>query len=116
MAKVVDLKRTPQDKAEVKQEMERGFSESDYPWGSEISFEDIEIEKLGISELDVGQEVTITGTGKITAKSFREVEGGKPDGSMRLQITGLGVEKAGGVNAAKALYGEGDSSDESNKG
>lgn len=106
MADIVDLKRTPADKKEIEAEFDRSFSESDYPYGLNLSFQDTEIRKLNIGEMDVGDEVTITATAKISSKSFREVEGGKPDGNMGIQITGMAVEKANTTSAAQKLYGD----------
>lgn len=114
MPDIVDLKRTPSDKKEIEADFERSYSESDYPYGLNLSFQDTEIRKLGIGDMDVGDEVTIMATAKISSKSFREVEGGKPDGNMGIQITGMSVEKADTTSAAQKLYG--DSNNDDNKG
>lgn len=105
MPDIVDLKRTPEDKKEIQEDAERSFSESDYPYGLNLHLEDTEMRKLNAEALDVGDEVVIYGTAKISSKRMSEVEGGLSDGSMGIQITGLSLEKPDGKSAAEKLYG-----------
>lgn len=112
MPELVDIKRTPADKKENKEEITK-FGEEDYAWGTQIRLDEIEAEKLGIMGLNVGDEVDLLGIGKVISKSMRESEQGGSDGSIEIQMTQLGIAKSQGKTAAEKLYG--DASDD-NKG
>lgn len=110
MAELVDLKRSPEDKKENKEQIE-SFGEETYAWGTRMHLDEIEANKLGIMDLNVGDEVEIGAMAKVIGKASREGANQNPDGHIEIQITQMAVQKPEGkTSAAERLYG-GDDND-----
>ena len=101
----------------LKQEEDESYGEYRYPvfgYGTEICLNGEQTEKMGLTRMAAGQEVTIRATGIVT-RSTEELEastdsGGK-DLSCSIQLTAVEVRPIGTANAARAaavLYGEDD--------
>lgn len=105
MSELVDLKRTPEDKKEVKEDHVK-FGEEDYAWGTRMHLDEIEADKVGLMECNVGDEVEIVGVAKVIGKSVRESESTGTDGHVEIQMIKMGATKAGKTSAAEKLYGD----------
>jgi hypothetical protein len=101
----------------MKREAEHGTAEcvpccgEAYPYGLQLYLSGDACEKLGISKaLPPGTQVTIQAKAIVASASESLCPDGK-DVSISLQITDLGVDKAGGMSAAaaaKTLYPDND--------
>ena len=113
MPDFVDLKRTSADKKEFKEDI--SFGDEDYAYGTRLHLDDIEADKLGLMDMNVGDEVELAGMAKVIGKSVRESQGTGKNGHVELQITMLAVQTASDKeSAAQRLYG--DASDDNNEG
>ncbi|PUB87074.1 MAG: hypothetical protein DBP02_02180 [gamma proteobacterium symbiont of Ctena orbiculata] len=74
-----------------------------YPWGLRLHLEEPEIEKLGISEIDVGSILDISGKVKVTSYSKHE-DDKESRRSIELQVTDLTLPAGEGL--AERLYGK----------
>lgn len=104
MPNIVDLKLTPEEKKD--DEVGCCSSDRDYPWGLELDLGDDEVQKLGVEGLEVGEEVLIAGTARVSSKGSHQVDGGDKDSNMSIQITGLSIAKGSKKSAANTLYGD----------
>lgn len=92
-AKLVDMKYTKAEAKEEAAEYAVGSNAPEYPWGLQIRLEDEELKKLGVSSLpDVGEEMTLTVTVKVTSVSENQYASGKTDRCVSLQITEMGMQ------------------------
>jgi len=106
MPDLVDLKRTPEDKKEYKTEI-TNYGDEDYAWGTQLRFDDIEAEKLGIMGLNVGDEVQIMGMARVISKSQNERQGTETNGHIEVQVTQLSVSpQKEKTSQAQRLYGD----------
>ena len=66
----------------------------DYPWGTIITLEHEELQKVGYSrgQLEAGDVVNLVGAAMVVSADAKQVNGGVRY-SIRLQITDLGIEK-----------------------
>jgi hypothetical protein len=111
MAKLTDMKMS---RAEVKEYMGPADSMIDnaprYPWGLCIQLDNDSLEKLGLDLPEVGEEMTLTATVKVTSVSSNETEGSNPSKSVSLQITDMALtggdeaDETSTGRATKALY------------
>lgn len=110
--KMVDMHRTPQEKAEDGYEtgspaMPVG---PDYPYGLCLCLDNETMAKLNLdADCSVGDMIDVRAMCKVTSASEREVDG-KPDRRIELQIVQMGVEDEGAEDAPapknrKARYG-----------
>ncbi len=96
----------------VKENHDHGDMGSDthYPYGTELDFRDKMVDSLGISELEVGAEVTIIATATLTSKSESSHQalgdaGADDSQSMSFQLTGVQIEPSvTPENLLKKLY------------
>jgi hypothetical protein len=87
MDKMVDLARAP---AEVKKANTVNYKPSPYGYGTSISLDHDQLKKLGITELpEVGDEYSITASGKVTSASKNSSEESGSRTSLSIQITHL---------------------------
>ena len=92
---LIDMKLSPKDKKEEMNERTAGpDAMPDYPYGLTLNIDQDELDKLGISECEVGDELNISAVGKVTMCRHSAVEGRDPEGSMTIQITQLEVKDA----------------------
>lgn len=97
---MVDMKRTPKEKAEV---VDMGSPVAanvpDYPWGLSISLCEEELEKIGLDEddLEIGDILHMHALMKVTSVSSNEYEGGKHC-RVELQITHMTGESEDAEN------------------
>lgn len=63
-----------------------------YPYGLKISLDVDQIKKLGIEGLNVGDDVTLDANCTVTSKSEKNVQGGKKEMRMEIQIKELIIE------------------------
>ncbi|HVB17297.1 MAG TPA: hypothetical protein VNF04_12230 [Stellaceae bacterium] len=94
MRRMVDLKRTPEEKAEVVIEsMPTPASVNDYPYGLCISLDEDSLEKIDIDDGDVEIGDMLHGffMAEVTAVRKEQIDG-KASCRVELQITHLGVE------------------------
>jgi hypothetical protein len=83
-----------------KQDDARSWSERtesdipDYPWGTVLTLEHEELQKLGYSrgQLEAGDTVELAGKAMVVSVDAKQVNGGVQY-SARLQVTDLGIEK-----------------------
>lgn len=93
--KLVDMKLPKKDKKNQPVLAEAGYNEGEYPYGLCISLRNEQIDKLGIfDDMDVDLDVVIQATGTIKGKSNREMQGGKSDKSLEIQIKSIAIESA----------------------
>ena len=93
--KLIDMKRPPEkseDKASKSQ-----TAAHEYHYGTLINLEKRHIDKLDISHLNVGDEVSIHAKAKVASKSSHTSESGNDHHSMGLQITHMGVGESSEV-------------------
>lgn len=94
--KLVDLKRKRETKED--EAVPSGtLSKADYPWGTRLSFEDEEIEKVdGLKNAKFKDTVHIEAVGEICSISSHTVEGKeRPSTSIQIQIKKIGISKQG---------------------
>ena len=84
---LVDMKRSKKEKGE---NTLKSPSDDPYPYNLRLHVENDEMDKLGLEDMTVGSEVTITAKAKITSCSVNDGEGGKHR-SCSLQITKMKV-------------------------
>lgn len=94
-SKLVDMRKTPADKAEEVMEMTSAPSPdmiADYPYGLCLCLTHEELEKLDLdTDVEVGDMIDLRAFAKVTSVSKRDV-GGQEDIRVELQITNLAVE------------------------
>lgn len=91
---LVDLKMSKKDMAE---EASPTASQNPYPWGTQLTLDRDELEKLGITKLPaVGDECHIRAVGEITSVSENDSGNGK-DRSVRIQIQMMDLRQEEGV-------------------
>lgn len=90
MPGMVDMRRTPEEKAEALAMPMAG----DYPWGLSISLDTESLKKLEVDfeSVEVGQTYHFMALAKVTAKSRNENDGGEARECIELQITDLNAE------------------------
>lgn len=76
-----------------------------YPYGLEISLDDKQLAKLGMTLPDVGAEFTLTAIVKVTRASSNATEGSEPSTSASLQITDMQLTPNSAMDIAGALWG-----------
>src|SRR4051794_34887178 len=107
--KMVDMKRTPEEKATREKEMSAGVSPSDdeYPYSTRLQLGRDELDKLGITDLPaIGDEFKIEAVAKVISARLEAGENDDDSRSVELQITKLGCEPAKKAKTAAAqLYG-----------
>lgn len=87
MDKLVDLNKSP---TEAKKDTVSNYKPSPYGYGTSISLDHEQLKKLGITELpEVGDEYTITATGKVSSASMNSSELSGSRTSLSIQITHL---------------------------
>jgi hypothetical protein len=95
MLKLIDMRRTPEDKAESVLEsmpMAGPINVDDYPPGLSISLTEDELEKLDLDDdVDVGDMIDLRAFAKVTSVSKHE-RNGKTSCRVELQLTMLGFE------------------------
>lgn len=106
--KLVNMERTEAEKKAAEErwevESERG---PDYPYGLCINLGADEMEKLGIKDLpEIGEQMSLTATVKVTSVSSYDSEGGGSSKSVSLQITEMGLDDGKSTSAAEKLYGK----------
>lgn len=95
--KLVDMKLPKKDKKnqDVPVEVGVGYNKEEYPYGLCINLGNDQIDKLGIfDDMDVDLDVVIQATGTIKGKNNREMQGGKSDKSLEIQIKSIAIESA----------------------
>ena len=105
--KLTDMKRTQSDKVALKEMYEPSVvgEGDDYSYNLNLHLGKEELEKLGISGLEVGTTVMITAEAKVTSFSEEEREEGT-ERRAELQIQKMDIVQDSG-DAVKALYGDG---------
>lgn len=76
-----------------------------YPYNLKIRLDPEQVQKLGITDLDVGKKLKTTAMIEVVEKEKREVEEGKPNICLCIQICELDFEKSK-KSDAKVIYGE----------
>jgi len=103
--KLTDLKRTVDDRKATEALYAEPILEEEYSYGLRLDLGQEELDKLGITILDVGQEVLITAMAVVN-----NVHESDSDDSGRKRSVGLQIQKMdiiqGSGDATKALYGE----------
>lgn len=103
---LVDVKRTKADKEAEKERWESSEERDDYPWGLRIHIDEETAEKLGLGDLDAGQDVMLHAKCFVAEDSINKTNG-KTRRNMALQITAMKLEQGeAGPDVATALYGE----------
>lgn len=98
----------PQDMIEIKQSSQdnavTSFDGNDYPWGTQLRFEDDMIEEMGVEALSPGDVVEVRGFAFVDSTSEHANTNGS-EKSMSLQMTFIKVKREDD-DAAKQLYGK----------
>lgn len=111
--KMVSMAMTAKEaKDEALESAPGGGEQPEYPYGLQISMESEQMDKLGMKDMPMtGDEMTITCKVKCTGCSETDMQGGKPERSVTLQITDMMVDQAAAEPkpidkqaTAKALY------------
>lgn len=77
-----------------------------YPWGLQIHLDDKAMEKLGLSDMKAGQEVSIIAKAICSSCSTYQTQGNEMESSCDLQITDMTVNAGSGITGT--LYDKGD--------
>lgn len=90
-----NLKLSKQDRKECDTNVALGGKHKgpQYPYGFELRIENGMVEKLGLSDLDVEDVVSVMGVGKVVSKSVNEKEGGKKEQYLFIQIQKVDIGK-----------------------
>jgi len=79
-----------------------------YPYGTKLSFDEDLIEKMGIKELEVGDEVVVYGVAKVCAKSEHSSEdesGEETDAEVSIQMIEIGIgSEPNGKDTTAIMY------------
>ena len=97
MAEMVDMKMPKKSKPEMEKECCVGPSAAQdrWPYGLQIRFEKEQIDKLpSLVEYKVGDKVSVTAEGTVTAIRMSERQGGDPDHTVEIQLEKVGCEPA----------------------
>lgn len=85
----------------------RSAEESRYPWGLRLHLEQPELDKLSLSVMPIGSEVTITAKAKFVSIHQSEQIDQEKDISCALQITDMDVGiKPDENKVAERMYGD----------
>ena len=99
MDNLMHMKSTPSD---MKKDGIASYKPSPYPYGLSIELNIEQMKKLGITELpEIGNEYSITATGKVTSASKSASESGGATSRMSIQITHLNLETDDSEEEAK---------------
>jgi hypothetical protein len=96
--KMVSMANKPEDPKEGAGEGKNGAMCSDcgdakYPYGTQLSLGDDQLEALGITDLPkIGTVLTIQAKVKVVAARSEEDQDGSADNTLSLQITDLGID------------------------
>jgi len=108
---MVDMKRTPAEKAEDKVEMDE-YTGPDYPYGLCIYLDEDSLEKLGkgIEDFDIGDVVEIKAKAYVKSLSKSQREGSEGHESVDLQISDMELmePKKSDSERAATMYGADD--------
>lgn len=104
MADMVDLKRRPEDPEDKKFFRDPDEPEAYYPLT--MYLDDVEIEKLGVGEANVGDVLMLTCKVKVISKSQYESDSSPSTKSMSLAVTEAAASKAEGRSQADRLFGD----------
>ena len=108
MDKLVDVKRTKEDKKEEQERWKDVENSDDYPWGLSIRLDNSTIQKLGLGDLDAEQPVKIVAEGFVSEDSVNK-RNGKTVRTLAIQIQKLAIaQEEEGPDASETLYGGGD--------
>lgn len=100
MDNLTHMKRTPAEAKAV--ESPSNYKPNPYPYGLSIDLNIEQMKKLGITELpEIGNEYSITATGKVTSASKSASESGGESARMSIQITHLKLETDDKAEEAK---------------
>lgn len=92
---LIDMKYTPKEKLEESKENVPGpDSMPDYPYGLTINLEKEQLDKLGLTEYEVGDELNMSGVCKITMVRSSERENDPEEASVCIQIMKLELTDA----------------------
>lgn len=100
MSKMVKIAKESDSPGEVV-----GSSETHYPYGTSLNFEDEMVEELGLARLEVGAPIKITGIAHISGTSEHEDEN-RANKSVSVQFTEMDVSVGDGDRAEKLYGGE----------
>ena len=109
--KFIDLKRTDSDKTDEAL-LVRESDDQDYPWGLSISLEKEELEKLGITEMNVGDEFEMNTLVRVKGFSEDASDDGDVRRSARLLIKAVAMPSTEKKTPAETLYGPGEGAGE----
>lgn len=90
--KMVDMKLSKSPKKEGMGVVMPEAMKDEYPYGLRISLDKDQIEKLGFDG-NVGDEVIVHAMGTITSKSENNVQGGKKEKRLEIQIKNLSCKE-----------------------
>ena len=91
---LIDMKLSKADKAEEKKKYSVGQdSMPDYPYGLSLTIDKDELDKLGMTEYEVGDELNISAVGKVTMVRNSADEKSE-ESSITIQITKLELKDA----------------------
>lgn len=109
MQGMTSMKMTPKMKREMSPEVaSSGSNAPEYPYGTKLTVEDDHVHKLGMDDAMVGEEVMVTGKGKVVACRKNDMEGGKGKKSVEVQMTemkmdrGMKMDKGAGADKEKS--------------
>lgn len=92
---LIDMKYSQKEKVEEsKENVPSADSMPDYPYGLTINLEKEQLDKLGLTEYEVGDELNISAVGKITMVRSSERENDPEEASVTIQITQLELQDA----------------------
>lgn len=90
--KLVDMKLPKKNKSDTLN-APVAVDQEEYPYGLCIRLNNDQLNKLGIfDQMDVDMGVTITAIGTVKSKEKSEMQGGKSDKSLSIQIKQIGIE------------------------
>lgn len=108
MADLVSMKLSAADKKARETELTKPYEPDPYPWGLSIDLDTTTLDKLGVKDLSVGQELELVAKVRVRSASSSEYEGGESNRSACLQITDMALSfPSQGPGAADVLYGKG---------
>jgi hypothetical protein len=105
MPNLIDLKRTPSDKKENETMLYSDVESEDYSWGLQLDLGNDELDKLGVDQLNVGDEFEITALVRVKSFSENQTEGDGKNRNAGLLVKA--IEMPGeSKSAAEKLYGD----------
>lgn len=86
MENLVSLRKKKEPKRPTTMAEEPASERDLYPYGTRLHFSNEEVKKLGLADMQAGQQVVIAARGTVTSVRMRETQGKEKDYDVDVQI------------------------------